>query len=490
MWQVDKRAEQADSGTSRTVGGLPSSVLSAAGNQAVVRMAAAQPRIVAQMSELGTVFHTVTGFLSGQELEGSVGVDGVNDPRDVAIVTRMLLMAGYVGLDIDAEITQFQREVLKWSKPDGRIDPGGRTFKALKEHQPKSSGKANPWGDPQPDTAAAPAGIEEQLRRLEELSAKPTTNSSNDEETNSVRKQLVSGIAAARAMVETVTDPAKKAEYFRRLNAVAPFYSQGYNEKIIGNAPKLTCNLTVASMCLEQLGKSAADYTDPYGTLAAIKTWATGDIESSYHKQMDFSRLADFMQLVAVAEKLGKVANPTDEQINAARIEAISWVDDGYPVLQALFRGFGVSAETKSHDRGTELSAIGAANTLGAGGIWDRIDRREAAARGGQPDDASVVEAGRAYDAKDAVVRGRTVRAEDIELEGYKKWAMDTFVPILNAGRPVAVGQWNHWMRLEAIDDDVVTIDDPSSGTRSNRKFAWEEARAVGLFWISLVVKL
>src|SRR5688572_29326357 len=112
MWQVDKQAEQADSGASRTAGGPPSSALFAVGNQAMARMVGAQPHIVAQMSGLGTVFHAVTGFIGGEELAGSVGVDGVNEPRDVAVVMRMLMMAGYGGLDIDAAITRFQREVL------------------------------------------------------------------------------------------------------------------------------------------------------------------------------------------------------------------------------------------------------------------------------------------------------------------------------------------------------------------------------------------
>jgi hypothetical protein len=74
-----------------------------------------------------------------------------------------------------------------------------------------------------------------------------------------------------------------------------------------------------------------------------------------------------------------------------------------------------------------------------------------------------------------------------IPLEGYKEWAMTTFGPILDAGLAVSVGQFNHWMRLQAINDEFVTVDDPSGGSRVNRKQAWEEARAEGLFWQSVV---
>ena len=76
-------------------------------------------------------------------ISASVGRGGRNMPTDVGIVqtllNRHLPGLGLPGLEVNstagpetiAAIESFQQRVVKLSTPDGRVDPGGRTFVAL-----------------------------------------------------------------------------------------------------------------------------------------------------------------------------------------------------------------------------------------------------------------------------------------------------------------------------------------------------------------------
>jgi hypothetical protein len=475
----------------------------AGGNQAVAR-AAAQPGLMVRLWGLGEAWDTATGVagelgqgLLGQELRASVGHGGANLPGDVMIVQRMLAQAGFTESDVNAAIVRFQQEVLKWPDPDGRVDPGGKTFTALKHsHAPAAapSAPAAPAPSTPPPTtpappptggtvAADPASIDAELAQMETLQGKSLKKGSNFEEGGPERAQLVARIGEVRKAINGVADAAKKAEYFHRLNAIAPFYTQAANQNIIGRAVATTCNLTTVAMGLELLGKSAADYRGNWDTMRAVEAWAQRDLKNA---GIDFesSRLADFMELVAVVECLGNVADPSDEAINAARMKALGtggpgWVASGTTPLIALYARFGVGTEVITSPNSGTLSALGKKRFAG---VWGTVDARQRAERAGKSDDDDVVTAGHN-------MAGLEADEAKIPLEGYKEWAMTTFTPILDAARPVSVGQFNHWMRLQALTDDYVIVDDPGGGSRTNRKTAWEEARAEGLFWQSVVAK-
>jgi hypothetical protein len=70
-------------------------------------------------------------------LKGSIGARGDNHADDVRAVARRLHTLGFLGAvtaDVNAvteAIESYQREVLRWPKPDGRVDPGGKTHEAL-----------------------------------------------------------------------------------------------------------------------------------------------------------------------------------------------------------------------------------------------------------------------------------------------------------------------------------------------------------------------
>lgn len=71
------------------------------------------------------------------QISASVGKHGVNRRPDVAVVQRLLLARGFNPGAIDGRcgartisaITSFQHALM--SRPDGRVDPGGRTWTAL-----------------------------------------------------------------------------------------------------------------------------------------------------------------------------------------------------------------------------------------------------------------------------------------------------------------------------------------------------------------------
>src|SRR5262249_49330874 len=96
---------------------------------------------------------TGTG-LKELQIAGSVGRGGKNAQGDVAAVCARMLGVGYApGASLTAlgdAIARYQAEVVQMRRPDGRIDPGGRTLGALRAPTKAPAG-------PAPASAPAPA---------------------------------------------------------------------------------------------------------------------------------------------------------------------------------------------------------------------------------------------------------------------------------------------------------------------------------------------
>lgn len=79
------------------------------------------------------------------KITGSVGKNGVNQTQDVELIQKLLNGCDIPGEDIPLDedgiignktinrIEAFQKKIVLLSKPDGRVDPDGRTFKKLLE---------------------------------------------------------------------------------------------------------------------------------------------------------------------------------------------------------------------------------------------------------------------------------------------------------------------------------------------------------------------
>lgn len=102
---------------------------------------AAKLRLAALASSYRTIKATpaVAPAAAAKEIKQSVGEGGKNDLADVMLVQKLLNAKYKLGVGEDgkigpktvAAIKQFQLKVVKIEKPDGRIDPGGKSWKTL-----------------------------------------------------------------------------------------------------------------------------------------------------------------------------------------------------------------------------------------------------------------------------------------------------------------------------------------------------------------------
>jgi hypothetical protein len=190
MRRVEQQADQeTEASAARVTGGPLPAALLAAGNQAMSRMATSSPPVFAQLWSLGSMINSavetvgdVVHGLTDDSLRGSVGVDGDNDPGDVIIVMRLLAAAGYADVDIAGAITRFQSEVVKLPKPDGRVDPKGRTIRALARARaaeaPAPAPASSPTRPPAPAPVVEPGDVESwpSVLPTAKRSAKDSTN--------------------------------------------------------------------------------------------------------------------------------------------------------------------------------------------------------------------------------------------------------------------------------------------------------------------------
>lgn len=87
----------------------------------------------------------------------------------------------------------------------------------------------------------------------------------------------------------------------------------------------------------------------------------------------------------------------------------------------------------------------------------------------------------------DGAMSGKGIE-ERIPIESYKQAVLSQIGPELDAGAAVVVQLSGHYVRLQAIHEDHVIVDDPARHARANRKLTWAEARAMGYFYHRLVL--
>jgi hypothetical protein len=292
---------------------------------------------------------TATTVALGQ-IGGSVGRGGKNHPFDVAVVRELLRAAGYADPDLGAAIERYQREVAGMRRPDGRVDPGGRTLTALRGGgapavgptpdsggaggmtTPSGTTRATPTPhsgtDPNPSPpTAGPPGPADVTRIAAEIAALATTSAglrrSGTEEVGAGRDALVARIAQIRTMIAGLSDAGAKAGFYHQLNAVSPSYTQGTNMDLLEGpvaTETRTCNITSLSMTLEGLGKSPADFTgNKEAVRAAARVYGHVVATAADHAdaELESLRMPDFVQLAAIAEELGSTVID-DEAIRTA----------------------------------------------------------------------------------------------------------------------------------------------------------------------------
>ncbi|HEX2851413.1 MAG TPA: hypothetical protein VHN98_12705, partial [Acidimicrobiales bacterium] len=349
---------------------------------------------------------------------------------------------------------------------------------------------AAPTGDL--DALAAAAGsrdVDTAVARLHDLEhrfhamarGRETGNKNNiGEELGKERDQLVADIKSLRQLVAGLSASglgatqleAIQAALYRGINAVSPYYyqhnnviyeySKGRGEKNIYN----TCNITSLSMCLEALGRTAADYPHPellkpvaefFGHELADKA---GDVTS---QDLTGYRLPEVVAMVATVHLLGNKLGTHDE------------------IAAAAGRVMGKEAWLANINHVAILAAyFGASPTVGSIGFSEALN-----AYGKEHWKATDLGAEKRKQTGKGAAAGSLTTAdieEKIPAKAYKRAAMHALAPALDGGKQVVVGQFHHFVRLQSIDDQWVVKDDPGRWTGEDLKVTWEEARALGLF--------
>jgi hypothetical protein len=364
--------------------------------------------------------------------------------------------------------------------------------------------------------------------KAEKLRQTKSTVDREAEEIGAGRDDVVNGIEQLRqkiARLDGSLDPRALSDLKRRINLavndISPYYYQSKNIDVLESkemAQKLgtettvstrTCNITSLSMALEGLGKSPDDYQGSKEAVEAAAEVFHTEVTAAKHavpgggggetwNSITGLRLPDFVQLAAIAEKLGgKAGSP--QEVNAAAkaawdaILSISFLDT---IAQ---RFSGVKAEPKpfeldptkvktKKERTAEayrLKGWAKKHRSAVEKLVDLRNKMEKAPEGKQREKLK-----QAYEAalkKLGGVPGADIEAE-ISLQGYKTAVKQQIGGELETGSQIVVSLAGHYVRLQAIHEDHVVVDDPATAERASRKVMWDEARAMGYFNYRLVI--
>ena len=321
---------------------------------------------------------------------------------------------------------------------------------------------------------------------IEAMEASPVpVEKQHKEETGDARKDRVQKIAEVRAHIAELTPDALNvtedvlknavAYLYRRIAPLAPYYNQIANTNMLTKGDKKgwqrTCNITVPAMVVEGLGKSRADYDGRWGDTALLQQIFDALegkylARSKYEAAADFEalRLPDYMSLIGIARKMpkdaaGLDAGKFDQAVSKARDKAAA-ATTAHSTITDVLTAFGTVPQQAWISTG-KLETIGTA----------RRDYTRAMLGAGVKDKEAAKAKYEALDA-DAIL---TVGA-------YKKSVLKAISPLLDAGAQILVGMENHFVRLDAMGDDAVQIDDPGYGTLKNARLTWQQARDFGMF--------
>ncbi|MBX7432777.1 hypothetical protein JDV09_11770 [Mycobacterium sp. Y57] len=232
-------------------------------------------------------------------LSGSVGSGGANHSADVAAVRRRLGELGYQAGDTDegltAAIKSFQRDALN-TDGDGLVSVAGQTHNALIIGAGAGTGASDTEVAGVVAAHTNPAVVDLRFR-IESLETfQRSIAQVANEEQGAARDELVDKIGELRALVDGLDSaglPAAELQAVqtwahRRLNALSPYYSQGRNVNFLETSGKTrTCNLTCMAMALEALGKGTSSYGGDRELLQSIRDYKGTGKHYNYKREFD-----------------------------------------------------------------------------------------------------------------------------------------------------------------------------------------------------------
>jgi hypothetical protein len=387
-------------------------------------------------------------------LQGSVGRDGDNQPDDVEAVRARLAELGFdpgtTPDDLVAAITTFQQRVIQTSSQiDGIVTPGGMTHNALAVGARSGIERDGAALDTLVRDHAHPAVVA--LRTaVEDVETKaPEVPTWLRQERGEARDELVEMIGRARDQVTALeqTDlPADEQDAIgawahRRLNAASPYYAQMPNVDLLeldpdqakrkraiqeGRDPDApddrpppidtrTCNLTTVAIVLEALGIGAEQYQGDRDVLERVRT---GRSEKSLDHAKDFSRAEDD---------------------GGGSLDDLRLPD----FLQLVMVAFRL-------ERGASMDAAVA-------GAWDDV-----------LSSANLVELARRFGVSAYVRAGLGSDDPDV-----KRRYLEAIGGMLDGGLQLVCSNGEHFVRIEAVTDDGLIVDDPAGFGKKNMKVPW-----------------
>lgn len=362
-----------------------------------------------------------------------VGSRAPNHPMDVALVRDRLqgmgIAPGTTQEELVTAIKRFQSRAFnkKERDCDGRVDVGGATHHAL------SAGVRPGLGQSVPDLDAVVAGLDHpevaSLRaQIAELTATEATIAEDkNEEQGSARDDLVVRIGQLRREVNTLQlagleaaeSSAVRAWAHRKLNALSPYYSQGRNVNFLEGDATRTCNITALAMALEALGRSTTDYKGDAATLQFIRRFEGTGGKYKYRKAFDKGddRGSDDVFGLRLPDFLQLAMVARNMSKGMALLPAVKQAWDDILFMERM-RDVAV------------LFGVGAWIRSGLGGS------------------------------------GKTLRARYDEALGG----------VLDSGHQVLMLTPGHYVRLEAITDKGLIVDDPGRHAKKNLLKPWKDA--------------
>jgi hypothetical protein len=344
-----------------------------------------------------------------------------------------------------------------------------------------------------------------------------------------------------------------RAELYRRADHLSPYYYQMVNVNILYDSDTKgggrTCNVTSLSMCLEAMGKSFDDFKGDTGLLAVLAEQfkpALTDASDKGSGSLAELRLPDFLQLLAVAECMDGAAaqNPQDpafaKAVEKGRGAAVNQILKP-AFFTKLTSHFGVEVEQESLFDGRMRHLIELVGEVNRKAIPAALKKNKALKGAAKPEaevKESVVEYfdeklvgdiekadktvkdleaappgksksaqkkldGKLAAAKAALAQLKDAQASGIYARAIDPKALDELQPLdvyaaavqeglgkhLDAGHQIVGHVHSHFIRVEAVDDRGVLIDDPGSHARHDYLLTWRESREIGGFTRFTVLK-
>lgn len=265
-----------------------------------------------------------------------------------------------------------------------------------------------------------------------------TVPESQNEEVGTERDELVARIGRLRDLLKALSFEALSSEQVqevkawvnRELNALSPYYSQGRSVDFLELATRTRiCNLTCTAMALEALGKSNSDYSGDMEVLRTIRNYTGTGKDFNYKKSFD------------------KAKHTTGAAITDLRMPDFLQL-----AIVAWRMGKGMKL----------LAAVKQA--------WDDILVVERFAQVAEQFGVST-------SIESSLQAGKT-RQEKYE---------QTFGPALDAGKQIVLLTPGHFVRLQAITEDGLIVDDPGQYSKKNLLKPWNDTK--GYFKKALIME-